>query len=400
MSRFRVRNPARFAALAVVLMSCLHLSGAAPARSAEPPRVVAIGDVHGAYDPLVAILRQTGLVDHRLRWSGGDAILVQTGDMIDRGARSFEVVDLLMRLQEEAPESGGRVVVLLGNHELLNLLGDFRDVTPEILEKFVDGRSEIRRKALLEEHEAVLRRRAEALGQEPRKLDRVGEFQFLSQHPAGLAEYAEAIGPEGKYGRWFRELPTIERLGDVIFVHGGLSPEMTSYDFHLINRTVRAEIATLDNARFWLLGKRLILPTADVREMIELVGELSELGGAATPPPAVREILGLGDWLMVRSDGPFWFRGYAKWSEEEGHEALPKILEAFGNEYFVAGHTPQKTGSIQERFSGRVFLIDTGMLESVYRGRPAALEIEGGKFTAVYLGEEDVIRDPQLMAGK
>src|SRR6185503_17897911 len=58
-------------------------------------RVVAIGDIHGAYDGFVSILRETGLLDNRDRWIGGKAILVQTGDVVDRGADSRKVLDLL-----------------------------------------------------------------------------------------------------------------------------------------------------------------------------------------------------------------------------------------------------------------------------------------------------------------
>src|SRR5687767_8705865 len=69
-------------------------------------RIVAVGDVHGAYDRFVAVLRQAGLIDARQRWSGGRAILVQTGDVLDRGPDSRRVLDLLRRLEGEAVRAG------------------------------------------------------------------------------------------------------------------------------------------------------------------------------------------------------------------------------------------------------------------------------------------------------
>ena len=69
-------------------------------------------------------------------------ILVQTGDIFDRGAKVREALDLLMRLEDEAKRAGGRVEFLLGNHEVMNLLHEFRDVSPAAYASFADARSE------------------------------------------------------------------------------------------------------------------------------------------------------------------------------------------------------------------------------------------------------------------
>src|SRR5580765_7638710 len=82
-------------------------------------RVVAVGDVHGAYDRYVEILRTTGLLDDRLRWTGGRTHLVQLGDVVDRGPDSLKALDLLERLEKDASRAGGAVHALLGNHEVM-----------------------------------------------------------------------------------------------------------------------------------------------------------------------------------------------------------------------------------------------------------------------------------------
>ena len=102
------------------------------------PRVVAVGDVHGDLDALVSILQKAGIIDDQRRWSGGTATLVQTGDILDRGAQDRQVMDLLMELEREAPKGGGRVVVLLGNHEMMNIMGDLSYVAPAVYNSFVD----------------------------------------------------------------------------------------------------------------------------------------------------------------------------------------------------------------------------------------------------------------------
>ena len=91
-------------------------------------RIVAVSDIHGAYGALVETLQEADVVDKRLAWSGGKTHLVITGDLLDRGPDSRRVMDLVMRLEIEAPRAGGRVHQLLGNHEVMNLIGDLRYV--------------------------------------------------------------------------------------------------------------------------------------------------------------------------------------------------------------------------------------------------------------------------------
>ena len=103
----------------------------APLRLPAAKRVVAIGDLHGDLGGTRAALRAAGAIgtddDH---WAGGDLVVVQTGDQLDRGDDESRILELLDRLDGEARAAGGAVVTLLGNHELMNAAGDFRYVTP------------------------------------------------------------------------------------------------------------------------------------------------------------------------------------------------------------------------------------------------------------------------------
>ncbi len=125
----------RCPALAVLLLGCSHKPSyqVAVARDFEAhPAVVtmeaasdvyALSDVHGGYDRMVALLAKAGVIarvpaaPRSVEWSAKGAILVVTGDLIDKGAQSLEVVDSLMALETSAASHGGRVVVALGNHE-------------------------------------------------------------------------------------------------------------------------------------------------------------------------------------------------------------------------------------------------------------------------------------------
>ena len=97
-------------------------------RFTDAHRVVVFADVHGAYTELLSVLSETGIIDDAQHWRGGESHLVSTGDLIDRGPGSRQVLDLLMRLEQEAQKAGGAVHVLLGNHEVMNLVGDLRYV--------------------------------------------------------------------------------------------------------------------------------------------------------------------------------------------------------------------------------------------------------------------------------
>ena len=102
-------------------------------------RIVAVGDIHGAFDQFVAILRAAGLIDNRNRWSGKKAVLVQTGDILDRGPDSRKALDLLRKLEGDAQRAGGRVYALLGNHEFMRLVSDWRYVSQGETDAFKNG---------------------------------------------------------------------------------------------------------------------------------------------------------------------------------------------------------------------------------------------------------------------
>ena len=86
-------------------------------------KIIAVGDIHGAYDNFVKILKAAGLVDDNLKWSGGKTHFVQTGDIMDRGDYPRDVFDLIKSLEIEAAEVGGKIHMLLGNHEEMNITG-------------------------------------------------------------------------------------------------------------------------------------------------------------------------------------------------------------------------------------------------------------------------------------
>lgn len=374
-------------------------SNAAASSDAVPGRLLAVGDVHGDFDDFSLILKRTGLTDDQNHWVGGNATLVQTGDLLDRGPKGREAMDLLMGLEKEAAKAGGQLVPLLGNHEVMNIIGDLRYVTPPTYAEFSDNDSEKRRKAAYQEYAAWAASHAKWLAAIKQPALPATEADWMAEHPAGFVEYREALSPDGKYGKWIRQHAAVVKLGGVVFLHGGISPNSISLSIEQMNAQVRQEIEDFDKTIQDLESRKIVLPFFTIREIaVALQGELLEERAASTPPDAeyhnkLVRILNFSSWLCMRDDGPLWFRGYDAWSDEEGDQQIPKILAAYNAGHIVVAHTVQKARHIRSRFGGKVFLIDTGMLASYWPGgRASALEFhKDGKITAQYLDGQEVL---------
>jgi hypothetical protein len=395
--------------LLLLAVGLLHANTAGSSDKA-PERLIAIGDVHGDFDDLCLILKRTGLVDAQNRWSGGSATLVQIGDLLDRGPKGREVMDLFIGLEKEAAKAGGQVVPLLGNHEVMNILGDLRYVTPQNYATFAGNDSEKRRKAAYQEYVAWYTSHTPLLAALKQSVLPATEEEWMAKHPAGFLEYREALGPNGYYGKWLRHHVAVTKIGGVIFLHGGIHPNLISLHFEQINPQIQEEIEEFDRTKQYLVSRKLILPFFTIQEIVVAVqAQLFADRGVETPPDAENHarlvrLVDFNNWLCMRDDGPLWFRGYDEWSEEEGAPQAEKVLVAYDAAHIVVGHTVQKTAHIRSRFGGKVSLIDTGMLSTYWRGgRASALEIRAsGKFTAEYLDGEEVLFEekPAASAGK
>jgi hypothetical protein len=366
-------------------------------QAGQGPRIVAIADIHGAAEGLSRILRAAGLVDAADRWVGGTARLVQTGDFTDRGKDVRAVMDLLMRLEGEARRAGGRVDVLLGNHEGMNLLHDTRDVSHEAYASFADSRSEDRRRKAFETHAAIAARMGTTVEREP----------WMAAHPPGYVEYTQAFGPSGKYGRWLRARKVVLLAEGTIFMHAGLAPDTTG-SLDDVNRGVEREVRAWDALLETLEAQRLIAPSFTLVEIVNAaqaeIGRIAvaqktgePLGDHVTREyfAQLQQLSGIQEWALIAGEGPLWYRGLAT-LPEDGEPAVAALLARFGASRFVVGHTPQLPGRINVRLGGRVVLLDTGMLASVYKGgQPSALEIQNGRLTAIYAsGREPLATGP------
>ncbi len=386
------------ALVAAVVLLCSH-GQALTAQSAA--RLYAIGDIHGSIDGFKAILKAAGLADANGKWTGGRSQLIQTGDYMDRGDGTRAVLDLLMAIEPQAKSAGGRALVMLGNHEVMNLIGETRDATREIYATFADGNSEKRRNDAWESY-AKLAAAKTAKGEPVPDVYAQTREAWLTTHPPGYVEYKEALSPKGKYGQWLRDKPILAEVNGNIFMHAGIAPAKAPVKLDDLNGQARAEIRRLDQFVDRLIALKLATREFTLNEILQVAS--AEIGLANTriaeakaegkePDRAklnvpllleAQEILKIDTWLVVDPEGALWYRGLATEPDDPAGGPFAALLTRYGAKRFVTGHTPQASRSITMRFGGRSVLIDTGMLANVYKGRASALEIDGDKLTAIY----------------
>jgi len=331
-----------FKALAAAFFALALLFAAAPARALSEwdgvARVVAIGDLEGDYEKFVDMLRTAGLIDARNNWAGGDAHLVQLGDVPDRGPDSRMIMDLLTRLEPQARRAGGRVHALIGNHEAMNVEGDLRYVHPGEYAAFADRSSQSRRNQ-------YYRRTLEHLRANPPEgglpaFDDAFRAQWESQHPLGYVEHRLGWAPTGRYGRWVAGHESVIRINDTLFLHAGLGPSFLSADRDAMNNAVRAA----------LRGQ----PVAEYAD------------------------------ILTNEEGPLWYRGLALHEENDEQAHLDALLARHGVSRIVVGHT-KRASTVLPRFGGRVIITDIAV-PSGHSDPHAFLLIENSQLTTVHRG--------------
>jgi hypothetical protein len=376
-----------------------------PATAQTPARIIAIGDIHGEIDGFTALLKAIGLIDANRKWSGGRTHLVQTGDYTDRGTGTRAVMDLLMTLEGQARSAGGRATVLVGNHEVMNLVHETRDVTPEIFATFADANSEKRRESAWQDYAKLSALKVAKSEPVPAVYTQTRE-QWMEKHPPGFVEYKQAFAPRGKYGSWLRGKPMVFELNGNIFMHAGIAPESAPAKLDELNTRLRDEVRRLDRFVQQLVDLKLATATFTLNEILMVAqseiglanARIAEAKAAGTDVDMsklnlpmlneAQEMMKIDTWVALNPEGPLWYRGLASLPDDPNGGPFAALLQKYGAKRFVTAHTPQSSRSIGVRYGGRAFLIDTGMLASVYKGRAAALEIVGDKLTALYADEK------------
>lgn len=367
------RNRAYVRAGALLAAAAIAVLGLAARPLMAQQRIVAVGDVHGAYESFVAVLRAARLVDGELRWSGGDARLVVLGDVLDRGAGSRAALDLIMKLQREAAEAGGGAELVLGNHEVMNLVGDLRYVVPGEFAAYAADEPVRDRDA------AWSRFRSQFAGDE-----RSAREEFAARFPPGFFGHRTAFTPRGRYGAWLLERPVLVVLGQSAFVHGGLpaaiagkTPEAVSAEHRAALRAYLAAVDTLTRAG-------VLYPENDIVERARRVARFVNESTLPASDPLLQAAALVRDFAsspLLGADAAFWYRGTAACSPAIERGRLAALLRGLGADRVVIGHTPTPAGRVLTRFAGSAIRADTG---AVFGGEAAAVVLDAGNVSVIY----------------
>lgn len=229
-----------------------------------PPaeKIFAVSDIEGNFNTLVNLMQQHGVINEHLDWSFGSGHFVMIGDVFDRGNHVTEMLWLLYHLEAQALENGGYVHLLMGNHEALNLRGDLRYIEPKYT-----------------------------------------TFSKLTEELLGI-NYVSLFSNDSELGRWLRSKNVVEKIGNKLFVHAGISPDLmrTGYSLEEINELSKEMLDT---------------PKADFTG---------------------------SDSLMWGKMGPFWYRGYfdvnrKSWGPKASQLDVDQIVDQFEVSQIIVGHS-------------------------------------------------------------
>ncbi len=263
-----------------------------------------ISDIEGNFRPFRKLLQANGVIDNNFNWIFAEGHLVLTGDFFDRGSQVTEVLWLIYSLEEKAEEAGGYVHFILGNHEIMNMSGDIRYVQSKYKESA----------ALLGEH------------------------------------YVDLYGENSELGRWLRTKNIIEKVGDMLYVHAGISAEMNRMNVSISGINEQARPFYADSTSLYDNKKQE---------------------------------------TIFSQSGPFWYRGYYQGSLKATPGQIDSTISKFNIRQIATGHTVV-ADTISTWYGGKVF--DTDVHHAA--GLSEALLIEGGKFYRVNtIGEKFLIRE-------
>lgn len=254
-----------------------------------PTRIAVISDLEGQHAFFLQWASTVGIIDASANWQYGDGHLVVLGDFMDRGRDVYQLLWTLYRLQQQADTAGGALHVLLGNHELYNLTGRLKDVEAEHL-------------------------------------------WAMSQ----LGTYQNLLADDTVLGHWLRQQPVVLQLGDILFSHGGISPQ--------------------------LLAKNLSIDA------------INQAQWQAIEHPA--------DSFWFSSAAPAWYRGYFKStpaSPQASQADINQLLAKYQARYVVVGHTQRE--QLTSSYQGAVYAVE------VMQQQPQSLLFIDGKPTVLQLQE-------------
>jgi hypothetical protein len=267
-----------------------------------PDKIIVISDIEGNFDAFSSFLLNNKVIDNNYNWIFGNGHLLLNGDFVDRGKNVTQVLWLIYKLENQADKQGGKVHYILGNHEIMNFQGN--------------------------------------ANYNKKKYKRVA--QLISKNDSINVATKFMYSDKTELGKWLRSKNVIEKIGNYLFVHAGISPEILKYSVSIsdINRIAR------DN---W--DKNLY----DEEENNKVEN------------------------FITGKKGIYWYRGLAqdyKYYEKIKETELNKVLKYYQADKIIFGHTVVE--DITKEFKGKTINIDVKHGEEKKSEKTKGLLIENG----------------------
>lgn len=267
-----------------------------------PDKIIVISDIEGNFDAFSGFLLNNKVIDNNYNWIFGNGHLLLNGDFVDRGKNVTQVLWLIYKLENQADKQDGKVHYILGNHEIMNFQGN--------------------------------------ANYNKKKYKRVA--QLISKNDSITVATKFMYSDKTELGKWLRSKNVIEKIGNYLFVHAGISPEILKYSVSIsdINRIAR------DN---W--DKNLY----DEEENNKVEN------------------------FITGKKGIYWYRGLAqdyKYYEKIKETELNKVLKYYQADKIIFGHTVVE--DITKEFKGKTINIDVKHGEEKNSEKTKGLLIEKG----------------------
>jgi len=254
--------------------------------------ILVISDIEGNFAALRKLLLGNKVIDENFNWTFDKGHLVFVGDFVDRGTMVMEVLWLIYSLEEKAKAAGGQVHFILGNHEIMNMSGEL---------KYVHGR-------------------------------------YLEHSTLMNKHYKDLFGPDAEIGRWLATKNVVERIGDILFTHGGIS----SYINYL---------------------------QIPIKEINDLSRQFYTDTTYKYPDTRLE--------VLYSDFGPFWYRGYYS-TPKATIAQIDSTLNFYSISHIATGHTIIND-NISSVYDGKIINTDVHHAG----GHSEALLVENGKFFRV-----------------
>jgi hypothetical protein len=312
--------------------------------SAPDRRIVAVGDLHGDLGKARGALELAGVLssDGEDLWTGGDTVLIQLGDILDRGEDEIAILSLLKLLDIQAKANGGAVFQINGNHETINVEGDYRFVHYGSYDECSDFLEYLDECEHNWEEAFVSWVGVSKKWKEDRKSSQSmwGPWNFVKRQKGVIAR-SVLLRPGGPLAAELARHSVVLKINDWIFCHGGLLPPHVKYGIEKMNREVSD----------WMRG----ISNDEQFPFVATKGYNSVV------------------WNRLYSRDNDQLEEY---QTDKIKSLLKATLRKVGAKGMVVGHTPQPYGA-NCKYDCSIWRIDVGMSSGVLNSEPEVLEIRG-----------------------